>query len=86
MIIAIEWSVLMIEYIENTVVSFVQLASEYLHGFEPHIASKTIRQRFIAHFGVSPSHCAWLWLLIEVTSQLHFLRREFADVNFTDMN
>ena len=31
-------------------VSFVQLAGEYLHGFEP-LAVKTIRQRFIAHFG-----------------------------------
>ena len=76
----------MIESIESTVVSFVRLAGEYLYGFEPHIASKTIRQRFIAHFGVSPSHCAWLWLLLGVYKPIAFLHCEFADVNFTDMN
>ena len=55
----------MIEAIENMGLSFVRLAGEYLHGFEPHVAASTIRRRFVAHFGVSPCHCAWLWLLIE---------------------
>ena len=33
----------MIELIDSTVMSFVWLASEYLHGFEPHIAAGIIR-------------------------------------------
>ena len=55
----------MIEAIETMGLSFVWLAGEYLHGFEPHVAVGIIRRRFVAHFGVSPCHCAWLWLLIE---------------------
>ena len=39
----------MIELIESTVMSFVWLASEYLHGFEPHIAAGIIRRRFGTH-------------------------------------
>ena len=41
--------------------SFVWEAGEYIHGFETNIAVKTIRRRFIAHFGISPIHCASLW-------------------------
>ena len=55
----------MTELIESTAMSFVRLAGEYLHGCEPHIAAKTIRRRFVSHFGVSPCHCSWRWLLIE---------------------
>ena len=40
----------MIEAIENMGLSFVRLAGEYLHGFEPHVAASTIRRRFVARF------------------------------------
>ena len=39
----------MIEAIETIGLSFVWLASEYLHGFEPHIAAGIIRRRFGTH-------------------------------------
>ena len=40
---------------------FVSEAGRFLHGFETNMAPHTTRRRFVAHFGVSPKHCACLW-------------------------
>ena len=44
---------------------FVLMAGESIRGLELHLARSTVVGRFKAHFGVSPLHCAWLWLLSE---------------------
>lgn len=49
--------------VESAAVAFIRIAGYYIHGFEEHIAAKTLYCRFVAHFGVSPCHCAYIWLL-----------------------
>jgi hypothetical protein len=45
---------------------FLSTAGQYIHGLEAgRLAAKTLMRRFVAHFGVTPRHCAYLWLFIE---------------------
>ena len=42
---------------------FIDLASNYFHGtLDRRLSSKTVSRRFISHFGVTPRHCALVWI------------------------
>jgi len=41
---------------------FLEIAGEFIHGFKLNLSPKTVLQRFISHFGVTPRLCAILWI------------------------
>lgn len=42
---------------------FVDLASVYIHGLNYHrLRASTVVRRFVANFGVTPRHCAFVWV------------------------
>jgi hypothetical protein len=46
--------------------SFVDIAGSFIHGLEVgRLAANTLLRRFLAHFGITPRHCAYLWLFVE---------------------
>lgn len=45
---------------------FVDLAGEYIHGLDyRRLRAGTVKRRFVAAFGVSPRHCALVWIYIK---------------------
>ena len=42
---------------------FLELAGMHLHGLDGSVAPRTVLRRFLSHFGVSPFHCAVVWLV-----------------------
>ena len=57
---------------------FLEIAGEFIHGFKLSLSPKTVLQRFISHFGVTPRLCALLWIyckdrMEEVGQKKHLL-------------
>jgi hypothetical protein len=48
---------------KSVAVDFIELAGLYLHGLDNTVAPRTVLRRFVSHFGISPFHCAVLWLI-----------------------
>ena len=49
--------------VQELAVELVTVASEYIHGLEySPLSSKTIVNRFVAQFGITSRHCAFLWM------------------------
>ena len=45
---------------------FVEIAGRFVHGMDYwRLSGITVVNRFVGHFGVTPRHCAFLWLLCE---------------------
>jgi hypothetical protein len=52
---------------------FIGIAGEFIHGLDAASSSSssssssttTLLRRFAAHFGVTPRHCAYLWIFVE---------------------
>ena len=44
-------------------VELVDLAGEYIHGLDyKHLSPATVVSRFVSAFGVTPRHCAHVWI------------------------
>ena len=49
--------------VQELAVEFVTIAGAYVHGLEySRLSSKTVINRFVAQFGITPRHCAFLWI------------------------
>ena len=55
---------IMADHVQELALQFVDLASESIKGLSRKTASSTLSRRFIAHFGVTPKHCAFVWLYV----------------------
>ena len=52
--------------VQELAIDFVALAGEYIFGFDfSRVGANTIMRRFIAHFGVTPRLCAYVWIYTE---------------------
>ena len=54
-------SLSMEELVDSVALSLVEVAGDFLHGFELSNASSTLHKRFVSNFGVSPCLASWLW-------------------------
>jgi hypothetical protein len=51
-------------------VAFLSIAGSFIHGLDARRAlssssTTTLLRRFAAHFGITPRHCAYLWIFVE---------------------
>ena len=54
------------QQVRDLAVEFLDLAGEMIHGLDHHrLAHKTVLNRFIAQFGITPRHCACVWIFSE---------------------
>jgi hypothetical protein len=50
--------------------NFLNIGGSFIHGLDADgrsssSSTKTLLRRFAAHFGVTPRHCAYLWIFVE---------------------
>ena len=57
-------TVTMNDHIKELALQFVDLASKSIKGLSRETALATLSRRFIAHFGVTPRHCAFIWIYV----------------------
>ena len=62
--ITFELTVIMDDHVRELALQFVDLALESIKGLSREMVTTTLKRRFIAHFGVTPRHCAILWLYV----------------------
>ena len=49
--------------VQQVGIEFVTAAGDYIHGLDyTRLSVDTVRRRFVASFGVSPRHAAFVWL------------------------
>ena len=67
------------ELVDSVALSLVEIAGDFLHGFELSNASSTLCKHFVSDFSVSPCLASWLW----VTAVDSFAEKQVTKVHLS---